>query len=87
MKVTHRLEKGPVHTNLTLWADGANIGSITVGNDQTEVLSALASAVEARDLLRSMEWGDDNYCPECVRAKEHGHGQGCLLDRALGHEV
>ena len=37
----------------------------------------------ALEMLKKLEWGDDGYCPECVRSRQHGHSQGCLLAKAL----
>jgi hypothetical protein len=56
MKVTHRLEKGPVHTNLTLWVDGANIGRLTVRNDESRVLDLIVSGLEATGVQRAVDW-------------------------------
>jgi two-component system NtrC family sensor kinase len=48
MKITHRIEPGPGHTVMTLWVDGANIGTLTVGNDQTEALDSIVNLLRGR---------------------------------------
>ena len=54
MKITHRLEPGPVHTTLTLWADGKNIGTLTVGNDEKEVLDSIVNSFSNVQALKQI---------------------------------
>jgi hypothetical protein len=56
MKITHRIVTTPGHTTMTLWADGANIGSITVGNDQKQILDLIVDGIEARGVQRAVDW-------------------------------